>query len=77
MRTGHSRLALLEATVPQAYTITCTGAVLAAARDAGPDYLQDVICLHTGLGAQPDDDSDADPKHRVVLILRRQAGRHA
>jgi hypothetical protein len=77
---GHVAL-LLEPSVPQAYTITWTGAVLAAAQDAGLDYLQDVICLHH----EPDDPpgppaGEAGPggkSHRVVLVLRRQAGRHA
>src|SRR4051812_10356362 len=43
---GHVAI-LLEPTVPQTYTITWTGALLAAARDARLDYLQDIICLHT------------------------------
>ena len=71
---GHVAL-LLEPAVPQAYTITWTGAVLAAAHHVGLDYLQDIICLHTTL--DPHDDGERLPQHRVVLVLRRQAGRHA
>ena len=77
---GHIAL-LLEPNVPQACTITWTGAVLAAARDAGLDYLQDVICLHHAPDDPPEPPAgDAGPagrSHRVVLVLRRQAGRHA
>jgi hypothetical protein len=75
---GHVAL-LLEPTISQAYTITWTGAVLAAAHAAGLDYLQDVICLHHA----PDDPPDHPAGdtgiawHRVVLVLRHQAGLHA
>jgi len=74
---GHVAL-LLEPSIPRTYTITWTGAVLAAARDAGLDYLQDVICLHTGPDHGEDAGDGAPPhqQHRMVLILRPQAGRH-
>lgn len=80
---GHVAL-LLEPTIAQPYTITWTGALLAAARTVGLDYLQDVVCLHTTPDT-PDPTPDGAPRpapasthrHRVVLILRPQAGRHA
>jgi hypothetical protein len=81
---------LLEPTIPQAYTVTWTGALLAAARQCGLDYLQDVVCLHATpgdigrhatpaaaptLGGRPSAPVTG-VRHRVVLILRREGGRH-
>jgi hypothetical protein len=68
---GHVAV-LLEPALAQAYTITWTGPLLAAARDTGLDYLQDVVCLHTGPGQEPVDDDIGVPglRHRVVLVLR-------
>lgn len=71
---------LLEPTLPQAYTITWTGAVLATARQAGLDYLQDIVCLHTpGDPTAPVDHAATGlrQQHRVVLVLRPAAGHHA
>ena len=89
---GHVAL-VLEPNAPQPYTITWTGALLTAARDVGLNYLQDIICLHTastsealgpptgdssrGGGHDPDGDPSPGRQHRVVLILRNEAGRHA
>jgi len=83
---GHVAL-LLEPTVPQAYTVTWTGAVLAATHAVGLDYLQDVVCLHTAHDPTDTDTDDAGDtvgtagvrgrQHRVVLVLRADGGRHA
>lgn len=87
---GHVAI-LLEPTLPQPYTVTWTGAVLAAARQVGLDYLQDVVCLHTIPDPGPRPGAPVlsitaggthgparvvGRRHRVVLILRREAGRH-
>jgi hypothetical protein len=86
---GHLAI-LLEPTLPQPYTVAWTGAVLAAARQVGLDYLQDVVCLHTTPGPDPRPGAPVPSstpgahgpahvlgqRHRVVLILRREAGRH-
>lgn len=63
--TGHVAV-LLAPTRLQPFTVTWTGALLTAAARAGLNYLQDIVCLH-----EPPDE------HRVVLVLRRRAGRHA
>jgi hypothetical protein len=76
---GHVAI-LLEPTLPQTYTITWTGAVLATARTASLDYLQDIVCLHTpGDPTTPVDNASTvlRQQHRIVLVLRPAAGRHA
>lgn len=75
---GHVAV-LLEPTIVQPSTITWVGALLSAARDAGLDYLQDIVCLHTSPVATAPDGDIARPRdeHRVLLILRTRAGRHA
>ena len=77
---GHVAL-LLEPSIPRACTITWTGAVQAACHNAGLDYLQDAICLHSdpddGPGDRDGGDSRRHPQHRMVLTLRAQAGAHA
>jgi hypothetical protein len=76
---------MLPPTRVQPFTVTWTGALLAAAAHAGLTYLQDVICAH--LEPAPDKPGSRAPRgvsaiaehpglHQVVLILRTQAGRH-
>jgi hypothetical protein len=87
---GHVAI-LLEPTLPQPYTVTWTGALLTTACQVGLDHLQDVVCLRTApdpaprhgallpsttTGATRRSGHLRGQRHRVVLILRRQAGRH-
>jgi hypothetical protein len=76
---GGAAAVILEPTPVQAFTITWTGALLSAAAAAGLTNLQDVICLRTVArdDLAPGVDSAAGERHRVVLVLRAPAGRHA